>query len=108
MVRQTSFAFDHDQTLELCPFLIGVHVGEEFRVCGGPAATDFDATMVFFNGLVVVVGKMHELASPFAGEHRVNILVQLSLVLFERQHIVGAPLSPATAQSISDSRWHRS
>lgn len=50
MVRQPSFAFNHDQTLELRPFFIGVHVIEEFRGGGGPAATDFgyDATAFFF------------------------------------------------------------
>ena len=92
MVRQSPFAFDQDQALELGPFLIWVHRVEVFGGCSGPAATEFDATVALFDGLVVGVGQMHEFAFLFTPKHLLDIIMQWDLVPFSRQCRVSAPL----------------
>ena len=72
---------------------LGVHVVEKFGDGGGPEATDFDASVVFFDGLMEVVGEMHELAFPFSLAHHFDITMQLGLVLLKRQNKVGSPHS---------------
>lgn len=89
-VRQTSFSFDHDQTLGLGPILVQIPVVEEFRGCSGPAATEFNATVVLRDDLMVVVGKMHEFAFRFTAEHLLEIIMQEGLVPLQRQYIVSA------------------
>ena len=52
----------------------------------------FDATMLLFNLLVVVVGDLGKLAFPFQFENSADIFMQLRLILFESQKRVGTTL----------------
>ena len=89
---QLSFGFDHEQALQLCPLLVRVHVGEEFGGRDSPTASGFDAAVVLFYRLVVVVGDISESVFFLQREHCLNSFMQLWLILFERQNVVSAAL----------------
>ena len=52
----------------------------------------FDTTVVLFDCLVDVVGDIAKFVLPLQREHCVNSIMQLSLILFACQDIVGAAL----------------
>ena len=82
--------FDPDQTLELRPSLVRIHVGKAFGVRDDPAALGFDTTLPLIDRLVEVVKDIGKLVVPLQPEHGPDIIMQLSLILFECQDIFGA------------------
>ena len=57
-----------------------------------PTVPGFDATVVLCDRLVVVVGDIGKFVLPLQREHCVDSIMQLSLILFACQDIVGAAL----------------
>ncbi len=93
LVPLSPLGLDHNQSLQVGPDPVGIHIAGVCRCPEHPAAACLNAAVVLVHGLVAVVVAALETLGLFDGEGFDHGLVQLGLVSLERQHIVGSPVA---------------
>ena len=81
-----------DGGLQLWPLSLRVQVVQAVRIGDDPAFPAFDPTVSLVHRLCVVIGCLVKAQRLGALEQVLNTLMQSTLVLLHRQHVVGAAL----------------
>ena len=107
LLLDASFRSNHPNPSQALPSLLGIKILQNGRITDGPVLSDFQTPMRFFDRAIRLTldGGKRLLLRHSKG--RFHLIVEVALILLERQGIIALLFDNLFAQSWFAFPWHR-